>query len=489
MVRQKVGLRPIACVFTACLLLFVLVLPIKTSAVAAVSITSPSAGATLPAGNVTVTGTAGAGQTVILSRDNMPLKMVIADGSGNWNTTISNMAAGSVTLTAKAIENSQYAYFGAVTQDFSSNTMNRIRLSDNTVNPGGGSWPVATSSTRLVPGSVYSNDNGILYYLPLGDSTAVPAMFDTNNPADYATVSNYESDPGLMGGAFNLDGTKWYGFNADLNNVSVVDVATNTQIGSPITVGNKPQSGSRGSDGRIYVSNSTDNTVSVIDTNTDAVVETIVVPPCPTYEGLASMAFPQGEDYFYVACAPDGVIFKLSLSEGSHLDTIDISDSHETIAGMFMSPDNRSIYASGIFNTSSQDQITVIDTGSGSISEIISLTGGSFTGVLSPDGQFIYAGIQDGFTGSVIDVISTATNTIVDTIDTSSVGVPGVIAFGPASYATASVTFTVTSTGTTQSGLANTGQNATLLVLGAGAAIAFATHLYVRTRRHIHYRV
>ena len=67
--------------------------------------------------------------------------------------------------------------------------------------------------------------------------------------------------------------THAYITNSGDNTVSVIDTATNTVVGSPITVGVRPQGMAVTPDGsNVYVANIFDDTVSVIDTATNTVV-------------------------------------------------------------------------------------------------------------------------------------------------------------------------------------------------------------------------
>jgi YVTN family beta-propeller protein len=79
-----------------------------------------------------------------------------------------------------------------------------------------------------------------------------------------------------VGVAVTPDGSKVYvtnEFAAGLGTVSVISTATNTVIGSPISVGRTPFGVAVTPDSRkVYVTNLQDNTVSVIDTATDAVI-------------------------------------------------------------------------------------------------------------------------------------------------------------------------------------------------------------------------
>jgi YVTN family beta-propeller protein len=70
------------------------------------------------------------------------------------------------------------------------------------------------------------------------------------------------------------------------NTVSVIDVASDTVVGAPITVGIGPLGLAITSDGaRVYVTNANTTTVSVVDVATKAVVGTITVGSSP--EGIA----------------------------------------------------------------------------------------------------------------------------------------------------------------------------------------------------------
>lgn len=452
-----------------------------TKSAATVTITSPSAGQTVQSGAITISGTAGANQTVVLSHGGKPVKMVVADGSGHWSADLTNISAGNITVTAKAIENHQYAYFSGAS---GSNSLNRIRLSDKAINPGGGAWPVTTTYAWLVHAG--SNNDGIAYYVPAGDPSGIPGKFDTTNPADPVAINGYPNNPGVSGGYFSADGTKFYSLNTDLNNVSVIDVATNTYTGTSITVGNTPQSIIRGTDDRIYVSNTADGTISVIDTTSDAVVDTIPVS-CPTLGALGGYAFPHDDlTYFYIACAIDGVIKKVDTSSGAILSTIDVSASQQNIGAVMISPDNKRLYLSGIFSIGNGDQIAVVDTDSETVSSIINLTDVTLAAIISPDGQYLYAStIGSVFNSATVDVISTTSNSVVETIDTSAVGIPGTILFGRPDIATASVTFTAqdNSSAEASQNLANTGQSRSLVIAIALSMLAGSVVVPLITRR------
>jgi YVTN family beta-propeller protein len=73
--------------------------------------------------------------------------------------------------------------------------------------------------------------------------------------------------------------TNYYWQNYQFNTITVIDTATNTVVGDPISVGVAPQGVAITPDGRyVYVTNYGSNTVSVIDTATNNKVVGDVVP-------------------------------------------------------------------------------------------------------------------------------------------------------------------------------------------------------------------
>ena len=98
-------------------------------------------------------------------------------------------------------------------------------------------------------------------------------------------------------------GTFAYVTNAGSKSVSVIDLATNTVVGSPITVGDRPADIAITPDGtRAYVTNVGSNNVSVIDLATNTVVGSpipvgfspfgiaITSPPSPDDQGPVTTA-------------------------------------------------------------------------------------------------------------------------------------------------------------------------------------------------------
>jgi YVTN family beta-propeller protein len=190
--------------------------------------------------------------------------------------------------------------------------------------------------------------------------------------------------------------------NLDSNTVSVIDTVTNAVI-AIIPVGSAPEGVAVTPDGRkVYVANSAavGSTVSVIDTATNAVT---------TITGFSE---PIG-----VAVSPDGskVYVANILSETvSVIDTATNAVS-ATIAGfsqpigVAVTPDGSKVYVTSQ-NTST---VSVIDTATNAVTATITVDGPSVGVAVTPDGSKVYVTNPNTVTVSVID---TATNAVIATV-------------------------------------------------------------------------
>jgi YVTN family beta-propeller protein len=193
--------------------------------------------------------------------------------------------------------------------------------------------------------------------------------------------------------------------NSGSNNVSVIDTATNSVIGSPITVGTFPKGVEVTPDGsKVYVGNQNSDNVSVINTATDMVIVTIPLG-----------ATPNG-----VAVTPDGS--KVYVSVGS--------------------PSNAVLVISTATNMV--------------IGSPISVGGDPYGVAVTPDGSKVYVA-NDG--DGTVSVIATATNTVIGSPIAVGTGPTGV-AVTPDGYAranTAAVQIFDNSVGNNATALSNTG--------------------------------
>jgi YVTN family beta-propeller protein len=220
---------------------------------------------------------------------------------------------------------------------------------------------------------------------------------------------------------------------ANSNKVTIIDTASLSEEANKITVGNFPEDISFTSDGsHALVTNSTDDTVSVIDSNTKTVTQTV---------GLASLgvSFPFGITF----SKNDNKVFVTTQGGTTNsiavLDARDISNVQPagTIAasGFTGRPAIRPIGNELLVPTSPLEtgppELLVINPSSGQVMHELVLTGN--TGfpndiAVTPDGGFAYISLFDfsGGTGGVwvVDLQHLTTVTVINTGD------PGVFGMG-----------------------------------------------------------
>ena len=198
--------------------------------------------------------------------------------------------------------------------------------------------------------------------------------------------------------------------NSGDDTVSVIDTATNTVI-TIIPVGRSPYGVAVHPNGlTVYVTNSSDGTVSVIDTATNKVVDTILVGDGPVYA---------------VAMAPDGSFL---YATGGYSDSISVIDTTtntvaDTIVDIGALPASIAVHPNGLtlYVGSIEGPTSVIDTVSrtevATIEPSVSL---SFTVDIAvhPDGSRVY---EANIGSHTVNVIDTVTNTVIDTIVVGSV--------------------------------------------------------------------
>jgi YVTN family beta-propeller protein len=212
--------------------------------------------------------------------------------------------------------------------------------------------------------------------------------------------------------------------NSGDGTVSVIDTATDTVVGSPITVGSSPIGVAVTPDGsKVYVVNSnplgSSGTVSVIATATNTVVATIPV-------GLS----PQG-----VAVTPDGSKAYVTNSNPSAFPrppgTVSVIDTAtDTVVGspitvgtsplgVAVTPDGRKVYVTNSNPFGSSGTVSVIDTTTNTVVGSPITVGNFPVGVaVTPDGSKVYVANRSSASPSSasVSVIATATNTVVATI-------------------------------------------------------------------------
>ena len=140
-------------------------------------------------------------------------------------------------------------------------------------------WALVVTISILALGAVVANSNSP----SSAEGGCAGKAYVTNANADTVSVINTATNTVVgspitvgdvpFGIAITPDGTKAYVTNFNADTVSVIDTATNTVVGSAIPVGDAPRDIAITPDGtKAYVTNQDADTVSVIDTATNTVV-------------------------------------------------------------------------------------------------------------------------------------------------------------------------------------------------------------------------
>ena len=468
---------------------FIQALFVSNLAVAAPAITinSPAEGQKFSGNNFTVSGNTDPNSTVLVQKGTTTLKQVISDASGNWSAELSSLPDGNNTITTKVVKSTGYGYFASTPDGGGTTKINRLRFSDDAINPEGSPWPVTSSNFLL--GLFPSPVTDIFYGVSnLFNPAAKPTKFDASNPSDPVEVSGaYPANPGTNLPAYSLDGTKVYITNLNVPFVSVVNTATNAWV-KDISSGTNPPIGAvTAPNGKIYVSNQ-DVLNQVINTTTDT-VETTFTTPC----SMALMTFSEDTayPYYYGFCLNDGKILQLKLADNTVNATFNTGYNP---TGGYLTPDNSKIY---FFNATlggypDSDKIIVVDTKTGLVTNTIQTSSGITGFISSPDGQKLYVatpGFATALNVNKIDVVDLKTETKVKTITTPES--PIFVTFPPSSTREVSIDnvsvvlgVSTTSAGGKIGSLAETGA-VMISAIGLGALIiVISAYLFIDYRRH-----
>ena len=172
--------------------------------------------------------------------------------------------------------------------------------------------------------------------------------------------------------------------NESDENVSVIDVATNT-VTATVDVGNTPQSVAITPDGtKAYVTNRLDNNVSVIDIATNTVTATVNVGDRPISVAIT----PDGTKPYVIRSAVDADILIFVIAK---------------------TPDGTKAYVSNTAN----DNVSVIDIATNTVTATVTVGNFPSEVAITPDGTKSYVGNLFDDNVSVIDI---ATNTVDATV-------------------------------------------------------------------------
>ncbi len=165
-----------------------------------------------------------------------------------------------------------------------------------------------------------------------------------------------------------------------------------------------------------YITNSGTATVSIIDTTTDSVIDTVNVELLP----------------IGVAISPDSTKVYVTHYANNSVSVIDTA-THSIIAtvkvgtfpyGIVVTPDGSKVYVAH----SGSNSVSVIDTGTNTVVGGIPVGYGPYGMTVTPDGTKVYVANSNSYSISVID---TATNTVFATVDNGFQTIPCCVAVTP----------------------------------------------------------
>jgi YVTN family beta-propeller protein len=287
---------------------------------------------------------------------------------------------------------------------------------------------VATVSVGIQPyGVAVSPDGAKVYVTNLGD---YPSYEGTVSVIDTATNTAIATVPvGIhpFGVAVSPDGSKVYVANSGIypNNegtVSVINTTTNTVTATVDDVGSSSVGVAVNPDGsNVYITNLDGYSVSVINTTTNTVTATVDVEMMP----------------FGIAVTPDGTQVYVANRGAASVSVIDTATNTVTATvnrvgsnpkAVAVNPDGSKVY---VINELSKN-VAVIDTATNTITATVPLgivkTGAGpvdewVDGVsVTPDGTKVYVA-KDNSSGGSVQVIDTATNTVIGMVKVGSLPV------------------------------------------------------------------
>jgi YVTN family beta-propeller protein len=234
--------------------------------------------------------------------------------------------------------------------------------------------------------------------------------------------------------------------NADSNNVSVLDISTNTVV-TTIPVGSGPRGVAVSPAGtRVYVTNYISSDVSVIDVVSNTVVATLPVLPAPpdgrsnAGPGLTPSDLPPPPPApMGIAVDPAGTRVYVANTISGHVTVIDAVTN--TVLGSAISgsiPFGVAVHPSGnlVYSTNSgEDSVSVMDAATRAVLKKIPVGVQPYGIAVNPAGTRLYVANHGSTAKDAVSVIDTATNTVITNIEMTSLSLgtgPYGVAVNPA---------------------------------------------------------
>jgi len=176
---------------------------------------------------------------------------------------------------------------------------------------------IATIPVGVFPfHSLFTRGGRFLWVSAQGDNAI--DVVDTNTNT---VVNTIPAGPNPRGIAFSSDGAHAYVADFFSDTVAVIDVASQTLSGY-ITVGAAPWGLAITPRGLVYVANFGTNTVSVIDSKTNQVIDTVNARTNPADVTVTTRAHPLVLGYKFTPIAPAGARYSLARGLNDHGDAV-----------------------------------------------------------------------------------------------------------------------------------------------------------------------
>jgi outer membrane autotransporter protein len=293
----------------------------------------------------------------------------------------------------------------------------------------------STISAGSLPIGVAVSPDGRYVYLANNGSNEITVV----DAVSHAVVGSISVAAGPIGIAITPNGRYLYvtspgsimnsNGNFTGSTVSVIDTSTRAVVNT-ITAGVGPIGVAVSPDGRsVYVGNNASNTVSVISTATNTVVNTIAIPSSAPNSGSnpIGVAFTPDGRFAYVASNGSNSVAVVNTATNTVVASIPLPAGSTAPVGVAISPDGKFVYVADMNNNNNggpnpPGTISIIQTGTNSVVGTLTV-GNSPVGVaLTPTGSFVYvtnSNINSGNAPSptgVVSVISGSTNTLFTSI-------------------------------------------------------------------------
>lgn len=197
------------------------------------------------------------------------------------------------------------------------------------------------------------------------------------------------------------DATLAYTANSGDNTLSVIETSTNL-VAQTVTVGNNPEDIAITPNGAFaYVVNSASNDISVLETATNTVQSTVNVGNNPQ-----SVAITDNGDFAYVTNYGSGSVSVIETAGNTVTSTVAVGSNPQ---GVTLSPNGTFAYVAN----AGSDNISVIETSGNTVLTTIGVSGSPHSITFTPDGALAYVTLSD--TNSV-SIIETSGNTVVTSV-------------------------------------------------------------------------